>query len=196
MEFKKFMINLRISYYGVIAVFLFGIFSVIQAQTLDQNQYQKIKAVVTQTGHIEKETLVREIYAINSNPQEYLIAISKDPDLRVYALSQINELIADFGGNSAVNYLESTIANENVHPSIRSSAAFSYGKTFYFSDRIRTENFLNRYSANDQIGVSIRNTLKGLRAGKINSIRFSERLKKENLNRIQNKNLKKTDSSN
>lgn len=104
-------------------------------------------------------------------------------------------MIADFGGNSAINYLESTIANENAHPSIRSSAAFSYGKTFYFSDRIRTENFLNRYSANDQIGVSIRNTLRGLR-GKINSIRFSERLKKENLNRIQNKNLKKTDPSN
>lgn len=196
MEFKNFMINLKTNFFGVAVVFLFGIFSVIQAQTLDQNQYQKIKAIVTQTGHIEKETLIREIYTINSNPQEYLIAIARDPDLRVYALSQINELIADFGGNSAMNYLESTIANENTHPSIRSSAAFSYGKTFYFSDKIRTENFLNRYSANDQIGMSIRNTLKGLRAGKINSIRFSERLKKENLNRIQNKNLKKPDSSN
>ncbi|EMM99487.1 hypothetical protein LEP1GSC021_0530 [Leptospira noguchii str. 1993005606] len=190
------MINLKINFFGVAVVFLFGIFSVIQAQTLDQNQYQKIKAIVTQTGHIEKETLIREIYTINSNPQEYLIAIARDPDLRVYALSQINELIADFGGNSAMNYLESTIASENTHPSIRSSAAFSYGKTFYFLDKIRTENFLNRYSANDQIGVSIRNTLRGLRSGKINSIRFSERLKKENLNRIQNKNLKKPDSSN
>ncbi|EMJ98127.1 hypothetical protein [Leptospira alstonii] len=189
------MMKIKISFYGAIAALLFGIFSGIQAQTLDQNQYEKIKAVVTQTGHIEKETLVREIYAINSNPQEYLIAIAKDPELRVYAVSQINELIADFGGNSARNYLESTISNENAHPSIRSSAVFSYGKTFYFSDRSHTENFLKQYSSNDRIGASIQSTLKGLRTGKVDSVRFSERLKKENLDRIKEKNLRKPGSS-
>ncbi|EMY77414.1 hypothetical protein LEP1GSC060_3053 [Leptospira weilii serovar Ranarum str. ICFT] len=189
------MMKIKISFYGVVAAFLFGIFSGIQAQTLDRNQYEKIKAVVTQTGHIEKETLVREIYAINSNPQEYLIAIAKDPELRVYAVSQINELIADFGGNSARNYLESTISNENAHPSIRSSAVFSYGRTFYFSDRNHTENFLKQFSSHDRIGASIQSTLKGLRTGKVDSVRFSERLKKENLDRIKEKNLRKPGSS-
>ncbi|WP_061223873.1 hypothetical protein [Leptospira weilii] len=189
------MMNIKISFYSIIVAFLFGISFGIQAQVLDQSQYQKIKAVVTQTGHIEKETLIREIYAINPNPQEYLVAIAKDPELRVYAISQLNELIADFGGNSARDYLESTISNEGTHPSIRNSAIFSYGKTFYFSDRNHAENFLKRFSFHDRIGAFVQNTLKELRMGKISSTRFSEKLKKENMDRIRNRNLRKSDPS-
>lgn len=104
MELNESMMKIKISFYSIIVAFLFGISFGVQAQVLDQNQYQKIKSIVTQTGHIEKETLMREIYAINPNPQEYLVAIAKDSDLRVYAISQLNELIADFGGNSARSY--------------------------------------------------------------------------------------------
>ncbi|MBE8364023.1 hypothetical protein [Leptospira borgpetersenii] len=189
------MMKVKISFHSIIVAFLFGIPFGIQAQVLDQSQYQKIKAVVTQTGHIEKETLMREIYAINPNPQEYLVAIAKDPELRVYAISQLNELIADFGGNSARDYLESTISNESTHPSIRNSAVFSYGKTFYFSDRNHAENFLKRFSSHDRIGTFVQNTLKELRMGKISSIRFSEKLKKENMDRIKNGNLRMPDPS-
>ncbi|AVV50538.1 hypothetical protein [Leptospira santarosai] len=189
------MIKIKTSLYGITAAILFGTFFEIQAQTLDQSQYQKIKAVITQTGHIEKETLIREVYAINPNPQEYLVAIAKDPELRIYAVSQLNELIADFGGNSARNYLESTISNENAHPSIRNSAVFSYGKTFYFSDRNHAENFLKQFSSHIRIGTFVQNTLKELRTGKINSTRFSERLKKENMDRIKDRNLRKPDPS-
>lgn len=182
----------RISAFVILFVF---VFSTAQAQSLDPNQYQKIKAIVVQTGHADKETLIREIYAINPNPQDYLIAIAKDPELRVYAVSQINELIADFGGNSAKNYLESTISNENAHPSIRSSAVFSYGKSFYFQDKNQTENFLKQYSSHERIGSSIQNTLKELRTGKINGVRFSERIKKENLEKIKDKNIKRSEPS-
>ncbi|TGL78616.1 hypothetical protein EHQ83_16230 [Leptospira yasudae] len=179
-----------------IVFLLLWISSAAQAQALDQTQYNKIKEIATQTGHIDKETLIREIFAINPNPQEYLIAISKDPDLRVYAISQINELIADFGGNSAKNHLESTISNENVHPSIRNSAVFSYGKTYYFVDKTQTENFLKQYSTHDRIGSSIQNTLKELRLGKVSSIRFSDRLKKESLDKLrENQNFRKSGPS-
>ncbi|AOP36187.1 hypothetical protein A0128_18945 [Leptospira tipperaryensis] len=170
--------------------------SAIQADPLNGDQYEKIKSVVLQTGHIDKETLVKEVYAINPNPQEYLIAISKEPGLRVYALSQINDLIADFGGNSAKNYLESTISNENSHPSVRNAAAFAYGKSYYSLDKTRTENFLKQYEHHTGIGSSIQNTLKDLRAGKISSVRFSDRLKKSNLESLKDKNLRKPDSNN
>nr|WP_040913094.1 hypothetical protein [Leptospira kmetyi] len=201
MEFNKYLMKSMNSKTNLTRIFAFtvlfiSLFSVAQVQALDPNQYQKIKAIVTQTGHADKETLIREIYAINSAPQEYLIAIAKDPELRVYAISQINELIADFGGNSAKNYLESTISNENAHPSIRSSAVFSYGKSFYFQDKNQTENFLKQYSSHDRIGTSIQNTLKELRTGKINSVRFSDRIKKENLDKIKDKNIKRSEPSN
>ncbi|WP_425268855.1 hypothetical protein [Leptospira barantonii] len=197
MEFNKYLMKFKTDFYKFFAfsIIFISVSSAVQAQALDPNQYQKIKAIVLQTGHADKETLIREIFAINSSPQEYLIAIAKDPELRVYAISQINELIADFGGSSAKNYLESTISNENAHPSIRSSAVFSYGKTFYFQDKNQTENFLKQYSSHDRIGASIQNTLKELRTGKINSVRFSERIKMENLERIKDKNVRKSGPS-
>ncbi|TGK11193.1 hypothetical protein EHO98_21900 [Leptospira stimsonii] len=169
--------------------------SAINADPLNPDQYEKIKSVVLQTGHIDRETLVKEVYAINPNPQEYLIAISKEPGLRVYALSQINDVIADFGGNSAKTYLESTISNENSHPSIRGAAAFAYGKSYYSLDKTRTENFLKQYENHSGIGNSIQNTLKDLKTGKISSVRFSDRLKKTNFESIKDKNLRKPDSN-
>ncbi|PJZ54542.1 hypothetical protein [Leptospira adleri] len=173
---------------------LLWITSAIQAEPLNPDQYEKIKSVVLQTGHIDKETLVKEVYAINPNPQEYLIAISKEPGMRVYALSQINDLIADFGGNSAKTYLESTISNENFHPSVRSAAVFAYGKSYYPSDKTHTENFLKQYQNHNTIGSTIQNTLKDLKAGKMNSVRFSDRLKKSNLEGIKDKNLRRPGS--
>nr|WP_232380554.1 hypothetical protein [Leptospira ainlahdjerensis] len=167
-----------------------------QAEPLDGAQYEKIKSVVLQTGHFDRESLIKEIYSINPNPQEYLIAISKEPGMRVYALSQINDLIADFGGNSAKTYLESTIANENSHPSVRNAAVFAYGKSYYSFDKASTENFLKQYENHIGIGSSIQNTLKDLRAGKISSVRFSDRLKKSNLESLKDKNLRKPGSNN
>nr|WP_232371422.1 hypothetical protein [Leptospira ainazelensis] len=177
-------------------IVLFWVSSAIQAEPLNGDQYEKIKSVALQTGHIDRESLVKEIYSINPNPQEYLIAISKEPGMRVYALSQINDLIADFGGNSAKSYLESTIANENSHPTVRNAAVFAYGKSYYSLDKTSTESFLKQYENHSGIGSSIQNTLKDLRAGKISSIRFSDRLKKSNFESLKDKNLRKPDSNN
>lgn len=110
-ELMKLM--LRLSVFSVLLSF--GI----EAQSLDPNRYQKIKSVVTQTGHLRTESLAREIYEITPEPLDYLLAIVKEPGLRIYAISQINDLIADFGGNSAKEYLESTVADERKHPSVR-----------------------------------------------------------------------------
>ncbi|TGK27935.1 hypothetical protein EHQ12_00075 [Leptospira gomenensis] len=176
---------LRLSVFSVLLSF--GI----EAQSLDPNRYQKIKSVVTQTGHLRTESLAREIYEITPEPLDYLLAIVKEPGLRIYAISQINDLIADFGGNSAKEYLESTVADERKHPSVRNAAAFSYGRIFYPSDKSGTENFLLKFSGNERIGGSVQNTLRELRTGKLKSVRFSDRIKKENVKKLKSETLKK-----
>ncbi|MBM9576701.1 hypothetical protein JWG45_05980 [Leptospira sp. 201903070] len=197
MKTKKNPIKFRIGEVLAISwIVLMWVSTSTQAEPLDGAQYEKIKSVVLQTGHFDRESLIKEIYSINPNPQEYLIAISKEPGMRVYALSQINDLIADFGGNSAKTYLESTIANENSHPSVRNAAVFAYGKSYYSFDKASTENFLKQYENHIGIGSSIQNTLKDLRAGKISSVRFSDRLKKSNLESLKDKNLRKPGSNN
>ncbi|XDD50185.1 hypothetical protein AB3N59_17805 [Leptospira sp. WS92.C1] len=191
MEIKKDQMKVRFNKTTIFSILcLFAISLGLQAQSLDPDRYQKIKALAIQTGHIEKENLIKEIHSITPNPLDYLIAISKEPGLRVYAISQINELIADFGGNEAKDYLESSISDESVHPSIRSSAVYSYGKTFYSLDKTGTENFLKQYSGHNRIGVSIRNALKDLKSGKLKSVRFSIQLKKNQLE-LKDKNLRK-----
>lgn len=133
--------------------------TVLFAQTLEKDQYEKIKGYLSQTGHIELEVLKGSVESIVSVPAPYLRAISEESGIRIYVKQKALMLLAHYPDSESETLLKSNVANQSLHPSLRTFSARSYRDGFIGKKADQVNAYLNQYRNDAKIGSAVRTLL-------------------------------------
>ena len=109
--------------------------TVLFAESLDPNRYQKIKRVLSQTGHLDLEDMKRSMESIVSYPAPYLRTLSEEAGVRIYVKERAIMLLSHYPDGDSENLLKGNVANQALHPSLRKFSARSLKfQTHYILD--------------------------------------------------------------
>ncbi|EQA44919.1 hypothetical protein LEP1GSC050_3302 [Leptospira broomii serovar Hurstbridge str. 5399] len=144
MKKKSFQVSL--------AILILFLFSGIFGQTLDPRLKDKIREIVSETGHPERDSQYERILSLVSNPLPYLNSILRDDGVRNYERKAILDFIGRLQTDDAATALEKIVSDETVQSSVRNSGLISYAHNFSEKNRSRVTNFLGGLKNNSIIG--------------------------------------------
>lgn len=133
--------------------------TVLFAESLDPNRYQKIKRVLSQTGHLDLEDMKRSMESIVSYPAPYLRTLSEESGVRIYVKERAIMLLSHYPDGDSENLLKSNVANQALHPSLRKFSARSYRDGFIGKKADQVNAYLNQYRYDAKIGDTVRTLL-------------------------------------
>lgn len=133
--------------------------SALFAESLDPNRYQKIKRILSQTGHVELEDMKRSLESIVSYPAPYLRTLSEEPGVRIYVKERSLMLLSHYPDGDSETLLKSNVANQALHPSLRKFSARSYRDGFIGKNADQVNSYLNQYRNDAKIGDTVRKLL-------------------------------------
>ncbi|WP_135568477.1 MULTISPECIES: hypothetical protein [Leptospira] len=133
--------------------------STLVAESLDPNRYQKIKRILSQTGHVELEDMKRSMESIVSYPAPYLRTLSEEPGVRIYVKERSLLLLSHYPDGESETFLKSNVANQTLHPSLRKFSARSYRDGFIGKKSDQVNAYLSQYSNDAKIGETVRTLL-------------------------------------
>lgn len=129
------------------------------AESLDPNRYQKIKRILSQTGHMELEVMKQSVESIVSYPAPYLRTLSEESGIRIYVKQKALMLLAHYPDSESETLLKNNVANQSLHPSLRTFSARSYRDGFIGKKADQVNAYLNQYSNDAKIGSAVRTLL-------------------------------------
>lgn len=129
------------------------------AEELDPNRYQKIKMVLSQTGHLELEVMKRSLESIVSYPAPYLRTLSEESGVRIYVKERAIMLLAHYPDGESETLLKNNVANQALHPSLRKFSARSYRDGFIGKKADQVNAYLSQFRSDAKIGGTVRTLL-------------------------------------
>lgn len=129
------------------------------AEALDPNRYQKIKRILSQTGHLELDVMKHSLESIVSYPAPYLRTLSEEAGVRIYVKERAIMLLAHYPDGESENLLKNNVANQALHPSLRKFSARSYRDGFVGKKAEQVNAYLNLYRYDAKIGDTVRTLL-------------------------------------
>ncbi|EQA34806.1 hypothetical protein LEP1GSC047_1500 [Leptospira inadai serovar Lyme str. 10] len=135
-----------------LAILILFLSSGIFGQALDLKLKDKIREIVSETGHPERDNQYERILSLASNPLPYLTSLLRDDGVRNYERKAILDFIGRLQTDDAATALEKIVADDTVHSSVRNSGLISYTRNFSEKNRYRVTNFLGGLRNNSIIG--------------------------------------------
>lgn len=130
------------------------------AESLDPKKLSDIKSVLSGTRHLENsEKLKAELEFYAADPSPYLIAVVQDPNLRVYVKTRAIKLLQFYPSETNSKFLESKIAANNEHTSVRKFAIQSYAIS-QKGQTSKVQGFLGKFRTDSDLGPFVDKTLK------------------------------------